>query len=79
VIPEIMIPLIATKKEFDLMKVVVDQVASEVSQMSGEKARVSGRHHDRAAARGAARRRDRRVGGVLLLRHQRPDADRLRP
>ena len=25
------------KKEFDLMKVVVDQVASEVSQMSGEK------------------------------------------
>ena len=37
VIPEIMIPLIATKKELDLMKVVVDQVAAEVSQMSGEK------------------------------------------
>jgi pyruvate,orthophosphate dikinase len=37
VIPEIMIPLIATKKELDLMKVVVDQVASEVSQMSGQK------------------------------------------
>jgi hypothetical protein len=37
VIPEIMIPLIATKKELDLMKAVVDQVASEVSQMSGEK------------------------------------------
>jgi pyruvate,orthophosphate dikinase len=36
VIPEIMIPLIATKKELDLMKAVVDQVASEVSQMSGE-------------------------------------------
>jgi pyruvate,orthophosphate dikinase len=35
--PEIMIPLIATKKEFDLMKVVVDQVAAEVGQMSGEK------------------------------------------
>jgi pyruvate,orthophosphate dikinase len=37
VIPEIMIPLIATKKELDLMKVVVDQVAEEVSQMSGQK------------------------------------------
>src|SRR5216684_4345381 len=37
VIPEIMIPLIATKKELDLMKVVVDQVAAEVSHMSGEK------------------------------------------
>ena len=37
VIPEIMIPLIATKKELDLMKAVVDQVAEEVSQMSGQK------------------------------------------
>jgi pyruvate,orthophosphate dikinase len=37
VIPEIMIPLVATRKELDLMKAVVDQVASEVSQMSGEK------------------------------------------
>jgi pyruvate,orthophosphate dikinase len=37
VIPEIMIPLIATKRELDLMKAVVDQVAGEVSQMSGEK------------------------------------------
>jgi pyruvate,orthophosphate dikinase len=37
VIPEIMIPLIATRKEFDLMKVVIDQVASEVGQMSGQK------------------------------------------
>ena len=34
-----------------------------------------GRHHDRAAARRAHRRRHRRVGGVLLLRHQRPDPD----
>jgi pyruvate, orthophosphate dikinase len=37
VIPEIMIPLVATKKELDLMKAVVDQVAAEVSQLSGEK------------------------------------------
>jgi pyruvate, orthophosphate dikinase len=37
VIPEIMIPLVATRKELDLMKAVVDQVASEVSQLSGQK------------------------------------------
>jgi pyruvate, orthophosphate dikinase len=37
VIPEIMIPLVATAKELELMKAVVDQVASEVGQMSGEK------------------------------------------
>ena len=45
----------------------------------GPEARISGRHHDRAAARGAAGRRDRRDGRVLLLRHQRPHADHLRP
>jgi pyruvate,orthophosphate dikinase len=37
VIPEIMIPLVATRKELDLMKAVIDQVAAEVSQLSGEK------------------------------------------
>ncbi|MBU8875824.1 pyruvate, phosphate dikinase [Reyranella sp. MMS21-HV4-11] len=37
VIPEIMIPLVATKKEFDLMKVVIDRVAEEVSSSSGQK------------------------------------------
>jgi len=36
VIPEIMIPLIATKRELDLMKVVVDRVAEEVGQVSGQ-------------------------------------------
>src|SRR5207302_8869391 len=36
VIPEIMIPLVATRKELDLMKVVIDQVAAEVSQLSGQ-------------------------------------------
>ncbi|MFI5029332.1 MAG: pyruvate, phosphate dikinase [Reyranellales bacterium] len=37
VIPEIMIPLIATKIELDLMKVVIDRVAEEVSHASGQK------------------------------------------
>ena len=36
VVPEIMIPLVATKKELDLMKVVIDQVAEEVSQTADQ-------------------------------------------
>jgi len=35
--PEIMIPLVAARKELDLMKEVVDRVAREVSQLSGQK------------------------------------------
>jgi pyruvate,orthophosphate dikinase len=37
VIPEVMIPLVATRKELDLMKAVIDQVATEVGQLSGQK------------------------------------------
>ncbi len=37
VTPEIMIPLVATARELELMKAVIDQVAAEVGQMSGEK------------------------------------------
>jgi pyruvate,orthophosphate dikinase len=35
--PEIMIPLVATRKELDLMKEVIDRVAREVAQLTGEK------------------------------------------
>ena len=41
-------------------------------------AQLHGRHDDRDPARRADRRRDRAVGRVLQLRHQRPDADRPR-
>ena len=34
-VPEIMIPLIATKKELDILKTLVDRVAKEVMQQSG--------------------------------------------
>ena len=37
VIPEIMIPLIGTKKEFDILKAVIDRVAGEVMTSSGRK------------------------------------------
>src|SRR5205085_11487400 len=33
--PEIMLPLIATRREFDILKEIVDRVAGEVAQRSG--------------------------------------------
>jgi pyruvate,orthophosphate dikinase len=35
--PEIMIPLIATKKEFDLLKTMIDRVGAEVARETGER------------------------------------------
>ena len=43
-----------------------------------QEAQLSGRHHDRAAARVPDGRRHRPYRGVLLVRHQRSDADHLR-
>ena len=37
VVPEVMIPLAATKKELDILKAVIDRVASEVMRESGTK------------------------------------------
>ena len=46
-------------------------------QRDRRQAHLSGRHHDRIAARLSAGRRDRADRGVFLVRHQRSDADRL--
>ncbi len=73
--PEIMIPLVGFKKELDLQIEVVHQAAREVQAEQKVKLELPGRHDDRGAARRAHRRRDRAVGRVLQLRHQRPDAD----
>ena len=47
-------------------------------QGGGQRHDVQGRHHDRDPPCGPDRRRHRQGGGVLLLRHQRPDPDDLR-
>ena len=73
--PEIMIPLVGFKKELDLQIEVVHQAAREVQAEQKVKLEVPRRHDDRGPARGAHRRRDRAVGRVLQLRHERPDAD----
>lgn len=39
VVPEIMIPLIAIRREFEILKAVIDRVAAEVSRATGKKLR----------------------------------------
>ena len=74
--PEIMIPLVGTKKELeDQAAQSCARVAEEVFAEQGVTRRLPGRHDDRDPARRADGRRDRRGGRVLQLRHQRPDAD----
>ena len=76
--PEIMIPLIGSIEEMRNQAAIVRRVADEVFEEKKAQGRLHGGHHDRAAARGPDRRSDRRRGRVLLVRHQRPDADHLR-
>ena len=75
VVPEVMVPLIATKAELDILKAVIDRVAKEVEIGHRNLDFLSCRNHDRVAARGAPGRRYREVGRVLLLWHKRPYAD----
>ena len=78
VVPEVMVPLIATKAELDLVKERIDAMAAAVAKETGAKVDYQvGTMIElpRACADGGG---DRAVGGILLLRHQRPDADHLR-
>ena len=75
--PEIMIPLTATVQEMEISRERAEKV---LAGGGGGDRRPRGhpdRHDDRGAAGRPHRGRDRPVGGVLLLRHQRPDADDL--
>ena len=59
VVPEVMVPLIATHAEFDIVKARIDAMAEAVAKENRRQARLPGRHHDRTAARGADGGRDR--------------------
>ena len=78
-VPEIMIPLVGVTKELEITRAQVDRVAEEVFAAAGRRIEYSvGTMIElpRAAIDG---RQDRRDGRLLQLRHQRPDADRVRP
>ena len=76
--PEIMVPLVGTLEELRRTREVIDRDGAGGLQGDQEQGGVPRRHDDRGAARRAHRRTDRAVGGLLLVRHQRPDADDLR-
>lgn len=76
-IPEVMIPLVATRRELELMKQVVDKAARGSVRRQGARDQLLRRDDDRAAARRAQGGRDRRGRPVLLVRDQRFDPDRL--
>ena len=75
---EVMVPLIATKAEFDLVKARIDATAQSVMKETGAKLTYQvGTMIElpRACLMAGEIAEDRRV---LLVRHQRPDADHLR-
>ena len=73
---EIMIPLVAYASELEQARELVLRVAAEEGFEPGR--RLHRRHHDRAAPRMLRGRRHRTPRRVLLVRHQRPHADRTR-
>ena len=72
---EIMIPLVAYEREIELMRGLVERVAGEEGASDLP---FSVGHDDRAAARVLRGEPDRRARRLLLVRHERPDADRAR-
>ena len=59
VVPEVMIPLVAYRTEFDILREVIVRTAEAVSEGDRQSLRLPGRHDDRAAAGSAEGRRDR--------------------
>ena len=75
--PEIMIPLTASVQEMEIAKDATARILAEVRGGDRHPRAHPDRDHDRGAAGRDARRGDRQVGRVLLVRHQRPDPDGL--
>ncbi len=75
--PEIMIPLVGTKKELERPGRSGAGNGGGRLRRAGRHGRLPGGDDDRGPARCTDRRYDRRGGGVLQLRHQRSHADDL--
>ncbi len=75
---EVMVPLIATKAEFDLIKARIDATAQSVMRETGAKLSYQVGTMIELPRACLVGRRDRRDRGVLFVRHQRSDADHLR-
>jgi pyruvate,orthophosphate dikinase len=77
VMPEVMIPLVGMRRPSSPCARSSWPSAEEVIAEHGGRPRLPGRHHDRAAARGAASPTRSPRRRLLQLRHQRPHADDL--
>ena len=76
--PEIMVPLVGSVRELQLVREEAEGIIASVAAARGRgPVRRLHRRHDRAAARRHDGRRPGRGSRLLLLRHQRPDADRV--
>ena len=78
VVPEVMVPLVGLVEELEFRQGAHRPGGRQRRGGDRGARRLSGRHDDRAAARGAPGRRDRPDRRILLLRHQRPHPDHLR-
>ena len=77
-IPEIMLPLIGTRKEYEVLAAEIREVANDVFIESGHKVAFTVGTMIEVPPRVHRGRRDRADRGVLLLRHQRSDPDGIR-
>ena len=78
VVPEVMVPLIATKAELDLVKARIDAMAQAVAKETGAKVDYQVGTMIELPRASLMAGEIAQTRGVLLLRHQRPHADHLR-
>ena len=75
VLPEIMVPLVATRRELDILKEVIDKAAQDARSQTGVKVDYLVGTMVELPPRGAGGRSHCRDGRILQLRHERSDAD----
>ncbi len=75
--PEIMIPLVATVQELEITRDAAEKVLAEVAEETGIEVHALIGTMIEVPRAAVTAGRDRQVGGLLLLRHQRPDPDDL--
>ncbi len=78
VVPEIMVPLVGLKKELDFVKARIDAVAKSVMEEAGETIEYLTGTMIELPRAVDTRPCHCRIGGILLFRHKRSDADDLR-
>ena len=77
-IPEVMVPLVATRRELEIIRELIDRTAKAVFAEQGSTLDYLVGTMIELPRAALTAGRDRRGGRILQLRHQRPDPDRAR-